>query len=140
MANASSATATCVPVPSYAFAMNATTDLTKADALFVGTRGYPMHTTARNAPCRRKTEMVAPRLSIWAPQRRICSMSARSTDSRNISPMMMTKMIKCKGKWNLEVNRKGSPVYSATGVSIHSFIHSSVWTRVVCGTQRGKIV
>merc|ERR1712136_117668 len=41
-----------------------------------------MHTTARSVQCRRKTEMGARRLSTWAVQKLICSMSGKNTASK----------------------------------------------------------
>lgn len=81
--NASSAIVTCDHVDWFAFAMNATMALMKADVSFVEAKASRTHIIARNAQFKKKIEMDVPKLSIWGVHGLTCSMNGKNMVLKN---------------------------------------------------------
>lgn len=75
-------TRTCDRVLSSVSATNATTARIRAGAPSVAVQASQMLTTAKSVPFKKKIEMVAQRLSIWAVQRLTSSMKGRNMASK----------------------------------------------------------
>eukprot|EP00195_Chlamydomonas_chlamydogama_P007375 CAMPEP_0202903728 /NCGR_PEP_ID=MMETSP1392-20130828/26000_1 /ASSEMBLY_ACC=CAM_ASM_000868 /TAXON_ID=225041 /ORGANISM="Chlamydomonas chlamydogama, Strain SAG 11-48b" /LENGTH=180 /DNA_ID=CAMNT_0049591043 /DNA_START=173 /DNA_END=716 /DNA_ORIENTATION=- len=67
------------PATQYGCVMSATTDHMKGGVSSVEGLAFRTHTTAKNAPCKKKTEMGARRLLTSAVRKQIFSTSAKST-------------------------------------------------------------